>query len=100
MGRQAEKGGVLRPRQSGRRDATHWGQPGNGSCGGAFSGIEIRPQVVTGDAGGALNIQNTQCRNFRPLRNGLRGDADPLGQSLCGACGGNCLVECLIHTRE
>lgn len=60
MGRQVEKGGVLRPLQSGRRDATHRGQPESGSCGGAFGGRQdheiVWRDLALGDFGNSPHL--------------------------------------------
>jgi hypothetical protein len=42
--------------------------------------IQIGAQFVAGHAGCSLDGQDAQRRNFVPLRDSLRGDADPFGE--------------------
>lgn len=52
---------------------------------GLFERVKIGPQLITRDAGSALNVQDAERRNAIPLGKRLRRYADALRQLIAGA---------------
>jgi hypothetical protein len=46
----------------------------------SFWWVDIRPQLVPRDAGEALDLEDAQDGDFLPLRDGLAGDAEAIGE--------------------